>query len=45
MNRSHDPIWVAFVWMTSVVRPPPPTAARKSPLLDWIAQVSDPLAG
>ena len=26
VNFSHDPILVASVWITSVVRPPPPTA-------------------
>src|SRR5262249_14534164 len=29
----------------SVVRPPPPTALKKSPLLDWIAQVTVPPVG
>src|SRR5690242_19421591 len=29
----------------SVIRPPPPTALRKSPLLDWIAQVTVPPVG
>ena len=28
VNFSQDPILVASVWITSVVRPPPPTAVR-----------------
>ena len=28
VNVSHDPILVASVWITSVIRPPPPTAVR-----------------
>ena len=40
MNVSHDRATVASVWMTSVVRPPPPTAVRKFRVLNvWMLHV------
>src|SRR5439155_9299878 len=40
VKASHDRATVASLWMTSDVRPPPPTAVRKFPVLNvWMVQV------